>query len=46
MRIGKWQFDTENQVYMMGILNVTPDSFRMADVMIIWTGHCSMRRNW
>ena len=26
-RIGKWQFDTENQVYMMGILNVTPDSF-------------------
>ena len=27
MRIGKWQFDTENQVYMMGILNVTPDSF-------------------
>ena len=27
MRIGKWDFDTEHNVYMMGILNVTPDSF-------------------
>lgn len=27
MRVGKWNFDTANQVYMMGILNVTPDSF-------------------
>lgn len=27
MRIGKWTFDTEHNVYMMGILNVTPDSF-------------------
>lgn len=27
MKIGKWSFDTEHEVYMMGILNVTPDSF-------------------
>ena len=27
MKIGKWDFDTEHNVYMMGILNVTPDSF-------------------
>lgn len=27
MRIGNWTFDTQNQVYIMGILNVTPDSF-------------------
>ncbi len=27
MRIGKNEFNTENQVYIMGILNVTPDSF-------------------
>lgn len=27
MKIGSREFDTINQVYMMGILNVTPDSF-------------------
>ena len=27
MRIGEKIFDTEHQVYIMGILNVTPDSF-------------------
>lgn len=27
MRIGKKNFDLENEVYVMGILNVTPDSF-------------------
>ncbi len=27
MLIGKKEFDTENDVYIMGILNVTPDSF-------------------
>lgn len=27
MKIGKWSFDTDHEVYMMGILNVTPDSF-------------------
>ena len=27
MKIGRWEFDTRNEVYMMGILNVTPDSF-------------------
>ena len=27
MRIGKYDFDTERKCYIMGILNVTPDSF-------------------
>ena len=27
MRIGTQEFDTKNQTYIMGILNVTPDSF-------------------
>lgn len=27
MKIGSREFDTENQTYIMGILNVTPDSF-------------------
>ena len=31
MIIGGKEFDTENQTYIMGILNVTPDSFRTAE---------------
>ncbi|MCI6996012.1 MAG: dihydropteroate synthase, partial [Eubacterium sp.] len=27
MRIGNKEFDTKNKTYIMGILNVTPDSF-------------------
>ncbi len=27
MKIGKYEFDTANHTYVMGILNVTPDSF-------------------
>lgn len=27
MKIGDRQFDVENDCYVMGILNVTPDSF-------------------
>ena len=27
MRIGNREFDVENRTYVMGILNVTPDSF-------------------
>ena len=27
MRIGTHEFDVKNQTYIMGILNVTPDSF-------------------
>ena len=27
MRIGNREFDTKNETYIMGILNVTPDSF-------------------
>ena len=31
MRIGSREFDTEHQTYIMGILNVTPDSFRTVE---------------
>ena len=27
MKIGNREFDTEHKTYVMGILNVTPDSF-------------------
>lgn len=27
MKIGNWEFDVKNNCYIMGILNVTPDSF-------------------
>ena len=27
MKIGNHEFDTANETYIMGILNVTPDSF-------------------
>ena len=27
MKIGQREFDTDNHTYVMGILNVTPDSF-------------------
>ncbi|MBR5361195.1 MAG: dihydropteroate synthase, partial [Lachnospiraceae bacterium] len=27
MKIGNREFDTDNDIYIMGILNVTPDSF-------------------
>lgn len=27
LRIGKWELDLKNRTYVMGILNVTPDSF-------------------
>ena len=27
MKIGRREFDTKNNTYIMGILNVTPDSF-------------------
>ena len=28
MKIGNREFDVKNKTYIMGILNVTPDSFR------------------
>ena len=31
MKIGNREFDTKNHTYIMGILNVTPDSFRMVE---------------
>ena len=36
MKIGNRLFDVENDCYVMGILNVTPDSFPMAENGIIW----------
>ena len=27
MKIGKYNFDLKNKIYVMGILNITPDSF-------------------
>ena len=32
MIIGSREFDTEHNTYIMGILNVTPDSFRRRTV--------------
>ena len=28
MKIGNREFDVKNETYIMGILNVTPDSFK------------------
>ena len=36
MKIGNRFFDTKNHTYIMGILNVTPDSFQTAANGIIW----------
>ena len=33
MRIGRREFDTENHTYIMGILNVTPDSLDRKSVV-------------
>ena len=42
MRIGNREFDTKNETYIMGILNVTPDSF--SDGGIQSYGCCSRSR--
>lgn len=34
--IGKRDFEIGKRPYVMGILNVTPDSFRMAESTEIW----------
>ena len=36
MIIGGREFDTENNTYIMGILNVTPDSFLTGDGTMRW----------
>lgn len=38
MKIGKYEFDLLHKGYIMGILNVTPDSFPMAAniSLLIW----------
>ena len=35
MKIGNRFFDTQNHTYIMGILNITPDSFPMVGNGII-----------
>ena len=37
MKIGNREFDVKNRTYIMGILNVTPDSFLMVANGILWT---------
>lgn len=44
MRIGTQEFDTKNQTYIMGILNVTPDSFSDGEDTISWTRRCFTRK--
>ena len=39
MQIGNKIFDTEHHTAVMAILNVTPDSFRMAVNLIRWMQH-------
>lgn len=39
MKIGNKEFDLSSHCYIMGILNVTPDSFRMAVNLIRWMQH-------
>ena len=36
MKIGNQYFDTENECYIMGILNVTPDSFSDGESGTVW----------
>lgn len=44
MKIGNREFDFSRHTYIMGILNVTPDSFSTAGNGTIWTGLCAMWR--
>ena len=36
MKIGNREFDVKNRTYIMGILNVTPDSFSDGANGILW----------
>lgn len=44
MVIGGREFVDSGKTYVMGILNVTPDSFRMGGVLMRWTGRFGMWR--
>lgn len=39
MIIGNREFDTEKNTYIMGILNVTPDSFPTVENTTEWNRH-------
>lgn len=39
MIIGGKKFDVEHEIYVMGILNVTPDSFSDGGKYMAWTGN-------
>ena len=44
MKIGNREFDTRNHTYVMGILNITPDSFSDGGNGMTETGHFAMWR--
>lgn len=46
MKIGNKEFDLKNHAYVMGILNVTPDSFPTAESGTTKTGQCATHRKW
>lgn len=39
MRIGQRDFRPKGHTYVMGILNITPDSFRTAENLMSWIRH-------
>ena len=44
MKINGTEFELGAHTYIMGILNVTPDSFPTAENGTAWTGPLSIRR--
>ena len=46
MIIGGKNFDTANHTYIMGILNVTPDSFSDGGKLTEWMWQLHMHTRW
>ena len=46
MIIGGKKFDVEHETYVMGILNVTPDSFSDGGNIMAWIRQWSMQDRW
>lgn len=46
MRIGKYDFDVSHHTYVMGILNVTPDSFSDGGGSTPWIRPCFTHSRW
>ena len=44
MKIGNKEFDVKNKTYIMGILNVTPDSFSDGGSITTWIQHFFMQK--